>query len=218
MDRLIEGFARFREDVLPRQSALYETLAREGQKPQALVISCSDSRVMPEVFTQCEPGSMFVTRNAGNIVPPHGSETAGAVTSAIEYAVAGLGVRHIVVCGHTDCGAMKGLLKPDALKAMPAVAAWLGHCSCVRDAFIREADESDADAARRIAMRNVAAQLENLKTHPAVADGLASGELTLHGWLFDISVGEVLRLEDGRSRLAPLAQAKHREMALAPQP
>ena len=91
MDRLVEGFACFRKDVYPRQSALYQTLVRDGQKPEALVVSCSDSRVMPEVFTQSDPGDMFVTRNAGNIVPPYGHEAAGAVTSAIEYAVKGLG-------------------------------------------------------------------------------------------------------------------------------
>lgn len=202
MDRLVEGFATFRREVFPRQRALYEMLARDGQRPQALVISCSDSRVMPEVFTQADPGAMFVTRNAGNIVPPHGSEAAGAVTSAIEYAVKGLGVRHIVVCGHTDCGAMKALLKPDALKAMPAVAAWLGHCGCVREAFACEPGESDADAARRLAMTNVAAQLASLKSHPCVADGLAAGELTLHGWLFDITAGEVLALDAGGSAVA----------------
>lgn len=204
MDRLVEGFARFREHVYPRQSALYETLAREGQKPQALVISCSDSRVMPEVVLQTDPGEIFVTRNAGNIVPRHGSEAVGAVTSAIEFAVTGLGVRHIVVCGHTDCGAMKALLKPEALKAMPAVGQWLRQCDCVREGFVCEDGESDEAAARRIAMRNVATQVKNLKTHPAVAGGLADGTLKVHGWLFDIAAGQVLALDAVTGAFRPL--------------
>ena len=208
MDRLVEGFARFREHVYPRQSALYEGLVREGQKPQALVISCSDSRVMPEVFLQCDPGEIFVARNAGNIVPRYGSESAGAVTSAIEYAVKGLGVRHIVVCGHTDCGAMKALLKPEALKAMPAVGLWLRQCDCVRDGFVCEDGESDAAAARRLAMRNVVTQLMNLETHPSVANGLAAGTLALHGWLFDIAAGDVLALDAGTGEFSPLATSR----------
>ena len=204
MDRLIEGFAKFRTEVLPRQRPLYKTLAWEGQTPSTLMISCSDSRVMPEILTQCEPGEMFVTRNAGNIVPPHGSEAAGAVTSAIEYAVKGLGVRHIVVCGHTDCGAMKALLKPESLATMPAVAAWLGHCSCIRDAFVCDDGASDAERARALAMENVTAQLDNLETHPCVAAGLAAGELTLHGWLFDIDAGQLLAMDAATGAFAPI--------------
>ncbi len=208
MDRLLEGFARFREDVYPRQSALYEKLVRDGQGPQALVISCSDSRVMPEVILQCDPGEIFVTRNAGNIVPPYGSEAAGAVTSAIEYAVKGLGVRHIVVCGHTDCGAMKALLKPDALKTMPAVAAWLGHCDCVRDGFVCDVGASDQTSARRLAMRNVATQVKNLETHPSVAAGLADGTLRLHGWLFDIAAGDILAMDAATTEFASIGTGR----------
>ena len=204
MDRLIEGFTRFRRDVYPRQSPLYETLVRDGQKPEALVVSCSDSRVMPEVFLQCDPGDIFVARNAGNIVPPYGSEAASAVTSAIEYAVRGLGVKHIIVCGHTDCGAMKALLDPDALKAMPTVASWLGHCSCVRDAFVCEESATGESKARELAKENVAAQLENLETHPCVAASVASGEITLHGWLFDIAAGELLAMDTASGAFQPI--------------
>ena len=208
MDRLIEGFARFRNEVLPQQHPLYKKLAWEGQTPSTLAISCSDSRVMPEILTQCDPGEMFVTRNAGNIVPPHGTEAAGAVTSAIEYAVKGLGVRHIVVCGHTDCGAMKALLKPESLETMPAVAAWLGHCSCVRDKFVCDSGTSNPEAARHLAMDNVTAQLENLETHPCVAAGLAAGELTLHGWLFDIDAGQLLTMDRHTGVFAPIDAAR----------
>ena len=112
MDRIIDGISRFKAEVFPRERPVYEGLARDGQKPQALVISCSDSRVVPEIITGSGPGDLFVTRNAGNVVPPFSDTADGGVTSAIEYAVVGLGVEHVVVCGHTDCGAMKALLHP----------------------------------------------------------------------------------------------------------
>ena len=135
MDRIIDGISRFKADVFPQARPSYERLARDGQKPQALVISCSDSRVVPEIITDSGPGDLFVTRNAGNVVPAFSDTADGGVTSAIEYAIVGLGVEHVVVCGHTDCGAMKALLCPEALAEMPAVANWLGHCRCSLDAF-----------------------------------------------------------------------------------
>ncbi len=197
MDRIIEGISRFRADVFPQQKERYETLARDGQKPCALVISCSDSRVVPEIITASGPGDLFVTRNAGNIVPPFSETADGGVTSAIEYAVIGLGVGHVVVCGHTGCGAMGALLHPEKLAAMPTVARWLGHCRCSLAVF-RENDGADlpeGEAARRLAMGNVAAQLIHLRTHPCVAAGVAAGTLTLHGWLFEIETGTLLAMD-----------------------
>lgn len=201
MDRIIDGISRFRTEVFPQARPIYETLARDGQAPEALMISCSDSRVVPEIVTQSGPGDLFVTRNAGNVVPPYSETADGGVTSAIEYAVVGLGVRHIVVCGHTDCGAMKGLLHPEALREMPSVAKWLGHCRCSLDGFRRGHDGAhdgglpDADAARRLAMENVVVQLTHLRTHPSVAARIADGTLTLHGWLFEIETGTLLALD-----------------------
>jgi carbonic anhydrase len=196
MDHIIDGVARFRSDVFPRQRPLYQQLVKDGQHPKALVISCSDSRVVPEIITQSDPGDMFVCRNAGNIVPPYG-DMMGGVTAAIEYAVVGLGVEHIVICGHSDCGAMKALLHPEALAEMPNVAAWLGHCKCAQSVFLHAHDgtQSDKDAARVLAMENVVAQLTHLRTHPCVAARVATGQLALHGWLFDIESGTVLAVD-----------------------
>lgn len=104
MDRIIDGISRFRTEIFPQAISVDAGLARDGQKPQALMISCSDSRVVPEIVTCSGPGDLFVIRNAGNIVPPYSVTTDRGVTSAIEYAVVGLGVEHVVVCGHTDCG------------------------------------------------------------------------------------------------------------------
>ena len=199
MEQIIDGVTRFKAQVFPQQRSLYRSLATHGQQPSVMMISCSDSRVVPEFITQSDPGEIFVCRNAGNIVPPFGDH-AGGVTSAIEYAVIGLGVEHIVVCGHTDCGAMKAVLHPDSLKEMPNVATWLSHSKCAHGVFrhVHHGKVADKDAVRVMAMENVIAQLTHLRTHPSVASRIATGALTLHGWLFDIENGTVLAM-DGRT-------------------
>lgn len=193
MGDLLKGISSFRGAVFPDNSALYKKLAREGQSPQALMISCADSRVMPETITQSGPGELFVCRNAGNIVPPFQTMN-GGVSSAIEYAVVALGVRDVIVCGHSDCGAMKGLCHPELLSQMPNVAAWLKHSraahSIVCEAYPQTLDEKER--IRAVAMENVVVQLDHLRTHPSVAARLAKGEITLHGWFFDIETGNVL--------------------------
>ena len=192
MPDLAKGISSFRESVFPSDSMLYRKLASEGQKPHALIISCADSRVMPEVITQSGPGDLFVCRNAGNIVQPFSTNN-GGVSSAIEYAVIALGVRDIIVCGHSDCGAMKGLCCPELLQPMPNVAAWLRHSraaySVVCEAYPE--DMPERDRVRAVAMENVIAQLGHLQSHPSVAAKLATSEIALHGWFFDIETGGV---------------------------
>ena len=126
MNELIGRVFSFEKHVYPNQNTLYNKLATEGQSPKALMISCADSRIVPEHIMQAEPGDLFVCRNAGNIVPPHASNL-GGVTATVEYAVMVLGVRDIIVCGHSDCGAMKALATEADLSAMPNVGAWLRH-------------------------------------------------------------------------------------------
>lgn len=213
MGDLLKGISNFRGAVFPDNSALYQKLATEGQSPQALMISCADSRVMPETITQPGPGELFVCRNAGNIVPPFQTMN-GGVSSAIEYAVVALGVRDIIVCGHSDCGAMKGLCHPELLGQMPNVAAWLKHShaahSIVCEAYPQTMEEKEK--IRAVAMENVIVQLDHLRTHPSVAAKLAKGEIALHGWFFDIETGAVLvydgvakrfgEIEDGQPLVA----------------
>jgi carbonic anhydrase len=207
MGDLLKGISSFRGAVFPPDAALYRRLAREGQQPQALMISCADSRVMPETITQSGPGELFVCRNAGNIVPPF-STANGGVSSAIEYAVLALGVRDIVVCGHSDCGAMKGLCCPHLLEPMPNVAAWLRHShaakSVVDQAYPR--DMSERDRIRAVAMENVLVQIDHLRTHPSVAAKLAAGEVTLHGWFFDIETGSLQVFDGAASRFVEPAE------------
>jgi carbonic anhydrase len=188
----------FEKQVYPNQSTLYEKLCSEGQSPKALMISCADSRVVPEQIMQAAPGDLFVCRNAGNIVPPF-SQANGGVTSTVEYAVTALGVQDIIVCGHSDCGAMKALVNPAGLEKMPNVAAWLRHGHAA-EAVVSSAYSNldNHEKVRAVSMENVVVQLGHLKTHTAVAAGIARGEIALHGWFVDIHAGQVLGL-DGRT-------------------
>ena len=219
MDDLFLGMARFRAEIFPQQQPLYQKLATDGQQPQALVISCADSRVVPELITQSGPGQIFCCRNAGNIVPPF-SQANGGVSSAIEYAVVALGVRDIVVCGHSDCGAMKGLLHPEALQDMPNVAAWLRHSHAahrvVCEAYPPGRDERET--LRALALENVVAQLNHLRTHPSVAAKVARGQLRLHGWFFELETGDILAYDGAAGRFGRIDDAGGLPVALPPMP
>jgi carbonic anhydrase len=190
MQRLIQGLRHFQDQVFPQKRELFEQLAN-GQKPHTLFITCADSRVAPDLFTSAQPGELFVIRNAGNIVPPYGRQP-GGVTATIEFAVVGLDIRHIVVCGHADCGAMKGLLHPEKLGAMPTVAQWLVQADATRR-IVEEnyAGATEAEKVDALCRENVLVQLQNLLTHPSVAARVARGDLQLYGWIYDIRTGQV---------------------------
>ena len=219
MDRLIAGLMKFQKDVFPQKKELFERLAG-GQKPSTLFITCADSRVVPDLFTQSEPGEIFVIRNAGNIVPAYG-RMIGGVTATIEFAVAVLGVKHIVICGHTDCGAMKGLLHPESLTEVPAVASWLGQAEATRRVVMEiYKDQSEATLINAMIRENILVQLQNLQTHPSVLSGLARGHLKLYGWVYNIGTGDVesfdaesqsfIRIDGSYSPHAtPVARLKH---------
>lgn len=192
---IIGGVARFQGDVFPQQRDLFQALARDGQKPKTLMISCADSRVVPELITQSGPGELFVCRNAGNIVPPFAMKN-GGVSSAVEYAVVALGVSEIIVCGHSDCGAMKAFFNPEALDTMPNVKAWLSHAEPAHEVVRTCYGHLDHDEqVQAMVLENVAIQLVHLQNHPAVAAGLAAGKLSLHGWFFDIESGTIKALD-----------------------
>lgn len=214
MNELIGRVFSFQEHVFTSNSDLYGKLARDGQSPKALMISCADSRVVPEYIVQAAPGDLFVCRNAGNIVPPF-SQANGGVSSTVEYAVMVLGVRDIIVCGHSDCGAMKALCSPGSLDGMPNVAAWLRHSHAAQkvaeDAYPHV---SGADRVRVLALENVVGQLAHLRTHPSVASAIARGEMALHGWYVDIRAGEVLALDGETGRFLPLAADRPLPVAL----
>ena len=188
MDKLIEGALRFQHEVYPRHRELYRKLA-SGQSPRWLMIACSDSRVVPSMLVQSNPGDLFICRNAGNIVPAHG-EHSGGVAATIEYAVQVLKVKHIIVCGHSDCGAMKAILEPEKVVDLPAVSSWIRYAERARAVVLETAAEGSEDSLLEALTReNVLAQIDNLRTLPSVAAKLKAGALQLHGWMYDIAEG-----------------------------
>lgn len=190
MKKILEGVARFKREVYPQHREMFQQLARR-QNPDVMLIACSDSRMVPSFIMQSAPGDLFVLRNAGNIVPSYG-ESAMGVAAAVEFAVQVLKVRHIIVCGHTDCGAMKAALHPETLAGLPALSKWMQQTERAL-AVVRETgqDLDDGDSLQRMIEENVVAQLEHLATHPSVAAKTRTGALALHGWVWDIGHGEV---------------------------
>lgn len=205
MDHVISGVAKFQKEVFPEKKATFEKLAN-GQSPEVLFITCSDSRIDPNLVTQTGPGELFICRNAGNIVPPHSNQT-GGMTASIEFAVAALGVTHIVVCGHTDCGAMKGALNPEGLDSLPHVKEWLGHCRCATEVVKERRGEVTSEYLEEVTQENVVQQLQHLRTHPAVAAKMATGQVKLHGWVYNIGSGDVLCYDETSGEFERMSQA-----------
>jgi len=204
MQHLIDGFLKFQRDAFPERSELFRQLATT-QSPGTLFVACSDSRVVPELLTQQEPGDLFVIRNAGNIVPSYSPEP-GGVSATVEYAVAVLGVRDIVICGHSDCGAMTAIAACKCLDHLPAVANWLRHAESAKVINAARQHASDEIRLDSLVRENVIAQLANLKTHPSVALALEQGRLNLHGWVYDIASGAIAALDGTTRRFVSLAE------------
>lgn len=204
MEQVVTGAMKFKRKVFPQHRKLFAELAN-GQSPEVLFITCSDSRIDPNLVTQTGPGDLFIIRNAGNIVPPH-SRQAGGVTASIEYAVAVLNVPHIVICGHTHCGAMNGALNPESVAALPHVRDWLDHTRAAVEVVKERHGCADAEHIREVIEQNVLVQLQHLRTHPFVAARLASGRLHVHGWVYEIDTGEVLCHDDATDTFRPVAE------------
>lgn len=203
MEHVVTGAVNFRRKVFPRHRELFAKLA-SGQRPEALLITCADSRIDPNLVTQTRPGDLFIIRNAGNIVPPH-TRHAGGVTASIEYAVAVLGVGHIIVCGHSHCGAMHGAVDPESVASLPHVRDWLDHSRAAVEVVGRK-HGSPADHLREVTEQNVLLQLQHLRTHPVVAARLSMGQLHLHGWIYEIESGEVYCHDDEAGAFRPVAE------------
>ena len=203
MKDIIDGFLKFQKSAFPERIKLFKDLATQ-QSPRALFISCSDSRLVPELVTQREPGDLFVIRNAGNIVPSYGPEP-GGVSASVEYAVAALQVADIVICGHSDCGAMTAIATCKCLDHMPAVAGWLRYADSAR--VVNEARQHKDQPTRVAAMvrENVIAQLANIQTHPSVRLALEEGRVTLHGWIYDIESGRIDAFDGSTGAFVSLA-------------
>lgn len=198
MNRIFQGVTRFQQEIFPEYRQLFELLANV-QNPEALFITCSDSRVVPNLITQTQPGDLFICRNPGNIIPPWG-EAEDGVTASLEYAVLCLEVQDIIVCGHSDCGAMKALLDLERLSGMPGMKAWLRYAEpakfIIRENYLGISEQERLD---RLVEENVLAQLQSLKTHPYIAARIKRGIINLHGWVYDIKTG-LIRMYDPDQR------------------
>lgn len=208
MEKLITGLHHFQSHIFQNHKELFERLA-QGQTPDALFITCSDSRINPNLITNTMPGDLFILRNAGNIVPAHGAVTNGGEAGTIEFAVAALGIKDIIVCGHSSCGAVKGLLSPESLNELPLVKAWLSHADATRRIVRENYRDLPEDKLLSVAIQeNVLVQIENLKTHPVVAAALSRGALGLHGWTYHIQTGEVYSYSSEQGQFLPISEVK----------
>ncbi len=209
MHRLIEGVHRFQSEEFGAYRGLFQRLSRDGQKPHTLFITCSDSRVLAELITQSQPGDLFVVKNVGNIVPPAGvTGTTNSTAAAIEFAVATLEVSDIVVCGHSQCGAMQALLEGLPQPAeMPHLAEWLQVARPVQELIARGYQHLQAEARVNLAAEeNVLFAIENLKTYPVVQTRLAKGLLHLHGWFFEIATAELFAFNPETKQFEPFVR------------
>jgi carbonic anhydrase len=204
MQKLIEGLHNFQAQVVRPRREFFSHLA-DGQSPEALFITCSDSRINPNLITQTNPGELFIIRNAGNIVPPYSATGGGGEAATIEYAIAALGVRDVIICGHSHCGAMKALLDLSETDDLPMVRSWLGHAESTRRIIRDNYKHLEGPALLTATVEeNVLVQLENLRTLPPVASALSRRALRLHAWVYKIETGEVFAFDPERHQFLPI--------------
>lgn len=207
MKKLIKGLGEFKSNYFSTHLELFEQLAH-GQKPRVLFITCSDSRIDPNLITQTEVGELFVIRNAGNIIPPFRAANGGE-GATLEYAVHALGIEQIVVCGHSHCGAMKGLLQLNKLQEeMPLVYDWLQHAEATRRLVKDNYSNYSGEELLEVTIaENVLTQIENLKTYPVIRSKLHQGKLQIYGWIYHIETGEILAYDpETHAYVAPQSQ------------
>jgi carbonic anhydrase len=213
MQKLIEGVHDFQMQEFRSYSGLFQRLAKEGQSPHTLFITCADSRVQAELITGSKPGDLFVVKNVGNIVPDASVSGPNSTAAAVEFAIESLGVTDIVLCGHTQCGAMKALMGgiPHA-EHQPHLAEWLEQSQPVREAVARNyPDVKDLPQLEVLmAQENVLFGLENLKTYGAVKQALEKEKVRLHGWMFQIRTAKLFAYDSKSGQFEPLTPPESR--------
>jgi carbonic anhydrase len=218
MRKLIKGIVDFRERLLPEYAERFRELAR-GQAPDALFVTCSDSRVVPDLLASTDPGDLFVMRNLGNLIPPatvEGNSTGDfSEASAIEYSILVLNVNSIVVCGHSECGAMKAAIDRQPMPDAPNLEKWLHHCASAVFRLDQEGPlNPQLSRHDQLSQLNVLVQLEHLATYPIVRQRIAKGTLLLGGWWFDIAKGDMWAF-DRESRAFEIIDRKAGERLLS---
>jgi len=205
LQKLIEGHQRFLTEAFPQRRNQFHLLA-EGQQPETLFVTCADSRIVPDLILQTQPGDLFLCRNAGNVIPCAG-EPAGGVSATVEYAVEVLRVRNLIICGHSDCGVIRALMAPHALDGLPSVQDWLQHVEPAWK-YVDEVERHAGELTRHTALThaNVLVQLDNLKTHGYIQRATAEGRLQIHGWYYDILSGSIERYDESARKFVPLVR------------
>lgn len=203
MKKLIQGHQQFRQSYVPTHLDQLEELSH-GQKPRVLFITCSDSRIDPNLITQADIGDLFIIRNAGNIIPPYGAANGGE-GAAVEYAINALDIQQIIVCGHSHCGAMKGLLQLGKLEEeMPLVYSWLKHSEATRRLVKESYSQYSGEELLEITIaENVLTQIDNLKTYPIVHSRLYQRKLEIFAWIYHLETGEVLAFDPSTHAYVP---------------
>jgi carbonic anhydrase len=203
MQKLLQGIHSFQRGFFATHRALFEQLATTGQQPETLFITCSDSRVVPTLITNAAPGELFIVRNVGNVVPT--PDLPGGNAAAIQYAIEVLEVQNLIICGHTQCGALKAILDPDSVAHLEYVSRWVKSTIRVKrvieEKYAHLSGEQQLTAA---VQENVLAQLENIREYPFIAKRLESGKLHMSGWVFDVGHGEVFDYDPEQGEFLPL--------------
>jgi carbonic anhydrase len=205
MQRLIDGHKRFLGEVFPQRKSQFRLLA-ERQAPEWLFITCADSRVLPDLILGTGPGDLFISRIVGNVVPVE-TEDVDGVSATIEYAVEVLRVKDAIICGHSDCGAMKAALGHTALEGLPKAERWLNHVEAAFE-YRQPLNPGDGESAELASLirGNVVAQLHNLRAQPSVARATGEGRLRVHGWYYDILSGRIEEYDEVQKRFVPWAE------------
>ena len=197
IDRFIAGFRTFQKDYFGPESSQFELL-KQGQTPKTMIIGCSDSRVDPAILTRCAPGDIFTVRNVANLVPPY-EQNGGlhGVSAALEFAVCHLGVEHIIVLGHSQCGGIGALMAGSCgCKGGGFISSWMSIATPAREKVLAELPDKDPQLQQRAAEQaGILLSLENLHTFPWIDQRVADCTLSLHGWYFDLNVGELLEYQ-----------------------
>jgi carbonic anhydrase len=219
VQKLARGIHQFQANYFAKNRRLFEQLAEAGQRPETLFITCSDSRVVPSLITSAAPGELFIVRNVGNIVPSVDRGVIGGVAAAIQYAVEVLEVENVIVCGHTQCGAIDAIMHPERLKHLPFVAKWLDESGRIPQILAERYGDLEAEPRMIAAVEeNVLVQLENLRTYSFVADRLDAGKLAMNGWVFKIATGQVFDYDPEREEFVLLAPDGESRPSLSTRP
>jgi carbonic anhydrase len=220
VQRLEAGIHHFKANYFASNRELFEQLATTGQRPETLFITCSDSRIVPNLITNAPPGELFIVRNVGNIVPSVERGVLGGVSAAIEYAVEVLEVGNVIVCGHMNCGAIDAILHPESVARLRHVSRWLAESSRIPRLIEERYGHLDDDARVVAAVEeNVLLQLENLRSFDFVARRLDAGLLKMNGWVFRIATGDVFDYDPVSEQFLELgSEAGHQRSALSSRP